>query len=236
MCIRDSIRWLRTISKYRCTVSGGPNFAYAWCTTKIKPEQCEGLDLSSWQCAFNGAEPVRSDVIDLFNERFGDFGFNPNAHYPCYGMAETTLLVTGGSPTAAPVVRSFDRNELVQHRVKEVAKTDPQARDLVGCGQIIEEEDVRIVHSENRNTLPDDEIGEIWINSPSCGVGYFERPEYSAEIFRARLNPDNGKNYVRSGDLGFMHNGELYVAGRLKDMIIVRGVNRYPQDLSLIHI
>ena len=226
------IRWLKAISDYRCTVSGGPNFAYAWCTTKIKPEQCEGLDLSSWTVAFNGAEPVRADVMEEFNRKFGPYGFSPKAHYPCYGMAETTLIVTGGSPREAPVIRAFDRNELVQHRVKEVDPNDRKAHKLVGCGQVILDEDVQIVHPETRRPLPDNEIGEIWINSQSCGVGYFERPEISEEIFRARLNPDNGKGYVRSGDLGFMHNGELYVAGRLKDMIIVRGVNRYPQDIE----
>jgi 8-amino-7-oxononanoate synthase len=226
------IRWLRAMSDYGCTVTGGPNFAYAWCTTKIKPEQCEGLDLSSWEVAFNGAEPVRADVMDEFNKKFEPYGFNPKAHYPCYGMAETTLIVTGGDRKEAPVIRAFDRNELVQHKVVQIDESDRRARNLVGCGQVLQEEDVLIVHPETRRPLPEDEIGEIWINSPSCGLGYFERPEMTAEVFHARLSPDNGKQYVRSGDLGFMHHGELFVAGRLKDMIIVRGVNRYPQDIE----
>ena len=226
------IRWLRAMSDYGCSVTGGPNFAYAWCTTKITEEQCEGLDLSSWEVAFNGAEPVRADVMDEFSKKFGPYGFNPKAHYPCYGMAETTLLVTGGDRNKAPIIRSFDRNELVHHRVVEVDSDDRLGRDLVGCGQVLEEEDVQIVQPETRRPLPEDEIGEIWIDSPSCGVGYFERPEMSGEVFEARLSPDNGKKYVRSGDLGFMHQGELYVCGRLKDMIIVRGVNRYPQDIE----
>lgn len=226
------IRWLRAMSDYGCSVTGGPNFAYAWCTTKITEEQCEGLDLSSWEVAFNGAEPVRADVMDEFNKKFGPYGFSPRAHYPCYGMAETTLLVTGGDRTKAPVIRAFDRNELVHHRVAEVDGDNRVGRNLVGCGQVLEEEDVQIVQPETRRPLPEDEIGEIWINSPSCGVGYFERPEMSAEVFEARLSPDNGKKYVRSGDLGFMHQNELFVCGRLKDMIIVRGVNRYPQDIE----
>ena len=226
------IRWLRAISDYHCSVSGGPNFAYAWCTTKITPEQCEGLDLSGWTVAFNGAEPVRADVLEQFNQKFGPYGFDPRAHYPCYGMAETTLLVTGGDRRKAPVVRSFDRNELVQHRVVEVDSDDRLGRDLVGCGQVLPDEDVQIVQPETRRPLPEDEIGEIWINSPSCGVGYFEREDMTAEFFEARLSPDNGKHYVRSGDLGFMHHGELFICGRLKDMIIVRGVNRYPQDIE----
>ena len=226
------IRWLRAMSDYGCSVTGGPNFAYAWCTTKITPEQCEGLDLSTWEVAFNGAEPVRADVMDRFNEKFGPYGFSPKAHYPCYGMAETTLLVTGGARDEAPVIRAFDRSELVQHRVVQVDSETREGRNLVGCGQVLKGEDVQIVHPETRRPLPEDQIGEIWINSPSCGVGYFERPEITAEVFEARLSPDNGKKYVRSGDLGFMHRGELFVCGRLKDMIIVRGVNRYPQDIE----
>ena len=170
--------------------------------------------------------------MDAFNRKFGPYGFSPKAHYPCYGMAETTLLVTGGKPSETPVIRAFDRNELVQHRVAEVDTEDRVGRNLVGCGRVLPDEDVQIVQPETRRALPDDEIGEIWINSPSCGVGYFERPEMTAEFFEAKLSPDNGQHYVRSGDLGFMHQGELFVCGRLKDMIIVRGVNRYPQDIE----
>ena len=226
------IRWLRAISNYKTWASGGPNFAYAWCTMKITPEDCEGLDLSGWRVAFNGAEPVRDDVMRRFSEKFEPYGFQHKAFYPCYGMAETTLIVTGGDPTSPPIVRNFNKHELVQHRVERVNHDDDNAKALVGCGQVLQEEEVLIVHPETRRPLPDDKIGEIWINSPSCGQGYWEREEESQETFKARLNPDNGKFYVRSGDLGFMDRGELFVAGRLKDMIIVRGVNRYPQDIE----
>ncbi len=230
--LTQPIRWLEAISRFKATASGGPNFAYAWCTMKIEPAQCEGLDLSSWEVAFNGAEPVRADVIEQFTEKFAPYGFNPKAFYPCYGMAETTLIVTGGSKDERPVMRWFNKNDLVDHRVVRTAEGDKDGRRLVGCGQVLEEEEVLIVHPETRKPLPDDEIGEIWINSPSCGLGYWERPDETRETFQARLNPDNGKIYVRSGDLGFMDRGELFVAGRLKDMIIVRGVNRYPQDIE----
>ncbi len=199
---------------------------------KITEEQCEGLDLSCWEVAFNGAEPVRADVMQQFSEKFRPYGFNPKAFYPCYGMAETTLIVTGGSKHTPPIIRPFDKNELVEHRVVPISEDDKNARLLVGCGQVLEEEEVLIVHPETCRPLPDDEIGEIWINSPSCGQGYWRRPEETKETFQASLNPDNGKFYVRSGDLGFMDRGELFVAGRLKDMIIVRGVNRYPQDIE----
>lgn len=226
------IRWLRAISRYRVEVTGGPNFAYAWCATKIKPAQCEGLDLSSWNVAFNGAEPVRADVMDLFSERFAEYGFRKEAFYPCYGMAETTLLVTGGDPAAEPIIRSFDKNELTQHRVDPCDIDDSDAKLLVGCGQVCRGEEVVIVNPETLKPLQDDKIGEILINSPSSGMGYWNREEETAATFRARINPDDGKDYVRSGDLGFMHDGELFVTGRLKDMIIVRGVNRYPQDIE----
>ena len=226
------IRWLRAISKYRAQASGGPNFAYAWCTMKITPEDCEGLDLSSWKVAFNGAEPVNAEVMERFSEKFAPYGFDHSAFYPCYGMAETTLIVTGGCRNEPPIVRPFNKHDLVQHRVVPIEKDHGDARQLVGCGQILEEEEVLIVHPETRRPLPDDKIGEIWINSPSCGLGYWKRPEVTQETFQARLSPDNGKTYVRSGDLGFMDGGELFVTGRLKDMIIVRGVNRYPQDIE----
>ena len=226
------IRWLQAISRFDVAVSGGPNFAYAWCTQKISEEECEGLDLSRWDLAFNGAEPVRADVMDAFSKKFAPYGFRPHVHYPCYGMAETTLIVTGGKQDEPPVIRSFNKHDLVEHRVASVSESDPNARALVGCGQVLEEEEVLIVHPETRRPLSDDQIGEIWINSPSCGRGYWERPAETRETFEARLNPDNGKIYLRSGDLGFMDRGELFVTGRLKDMIIVRGVNRYPQDIE----
>lgn len=230
--LTQPIRWLEAISRFRATASGGPNFAYAWCTMKIEPSQCENLDLSNWEVAFNGAEPVRADVMDQFSEKFAPYGFNPKAFYPCYGMAETTLIVTGGSKHEYPVIRPFKKNDLVEHRVVRTTEDDRDGRRLVGCGQVLEEEEVLIVHPETRRPLPDDQIGEIWINSPSAGLGYWHRPVETKETFQARLNPDNGKMYVRSGDLGFMDRGELFVAGRLKDMIIVRGVNRYPQDIE----
>ena len=226
------IRWLRAISRFGATASGGPNFAYAWCTMKIQPEECEGLDLSKWEVAFNGAEPVRADVMESFSEKFAPYGFNPNAHYPCYGMAETTLIVTGGDKKEPPIIRSFNKHDLTEHRVVRTDADDSNAKPLVGCGQILDDEEVLIVHPETRRQLPDDKIGEIWINSPSCGMGYWERPVETKETFQATLNPDNGKIYVRSGDLGFLNRGELFVTGRLKDMIIVRGVNRYPQDIE----
>ncbi len=226
------LRWLQAISDYKAAVSGGPNFSYRWCTMKIKPEECENLDLSSWKVAFNGAEPVRADVLNEFSRKFEPYGFKHSSHYPCYGMAETALIVTGGKKNEAPIVRSFDRNRLTNYEVKLVDVEDESASSLVGSGQVIPTEEVIIVDPEKRSRLNDNEIGEIWINSPSSGIGYWNKPEESTEVFHGRLAKDDGVSYVRSGDLGFFHQGELFVTGRLKDMIIIRGVNRYPQDIE----
>lgn len=226
------IRWLSAINKYRCTCSGGPNFAYAICADKITDEQCEGLDLSCWTIAFNGAEPVRANVLKAFTRRFAPYGFRHRAHYPCYGMAEASLIVTGGQAQAEPIIRAFDRSALVEQRVVPLPTHDPQAQELVGCGQVIDGEEVLIVHPETRKLMPENEIGEIWVSSPSVGLGYWNKPDESERTFRAALNPDDGRRFLRTGDLGFMDRGELFVTGRLKDMIIIRGVNRYPQDIE----
>ncbi len=226
------IRWLSAINKYRCTCSGGPNFAYAICADKITDQQCEGLDLSCWTIAFNGAEPVRANVLKAFTRRFAPYGFRYQAHYPCYGMAEASLIVTGGDAQAEPIIRAFDRSALVEQRVAPLSTHDPQAQELVGCGQVIDGEQVLIVHPETRKLMPENEIGEIWVSSPSVGLGYWNKPDESERTFRAALNPDDGRRFLRTGDLGFMDRGELFVTGRLKDMIIIRGVNRYPQDIE----
>ena len=226
------LRWLKAISDYKAAVSGGPNFAYRWCTMKIRPEECEGLDLSNWKVAFNGAEPVRADVLREFTNKFEQFGFNHSSHYPCYGMAETALIVTGGKQNQEPIVRAFDKDKLTQYVVEPVSPDSERASLLVGAGQVIPPEEVIIVDPDKRTIRPENEIGEIWINSPSSGTGYWEKPDESAEVFKSKLAEDNGKEYVRSGDLGFFHKGELFVTGRLKDIIIVRGVNRYPQDIE----
>ncbi len=227
-------RWMQAISKYKARISGGPNFSYRWCTKKITHEECEkeNLDLSHWEVAFNGAEPVRSDVLKQFTEMFERYGFKHSSHYPCYGMAETALIVTGGQKTEPPIIRTFNKDELVQYRVKKDEPNSKTAVELTGCGQVIPSEEILIVHPERRVALQDDEIGEIWIHSPSSGQGYWNRPIESNEVFRSRLSDGSQQTYVRSGDLGFMDEGELFVTGRLKDMIIVRGVNRYPQDIE----
>jgi 8-amino-7-oxononanoate synthase len=225
------IRWLRGISRYNVTISGGPNFAYQLCVDKVADEDLEGLDLSSWHLAFNGAEPVRSDTLDRFTEKFGPVGFRPEAMYPCYGMAESTLIVTGGRRKEAPVVRCFSGAALDEHRAVPTQCDERGARLLVGCGGALGNEEVLIVDPDTQQQLPDCQIGEIWVSSPSVGQGYWNKPDATHETFQATLSGGRGP-FLRTGDLGFLDRGELFVAGRLKDMIIVRGVNRYPQDIE----
>jgi 8-amino-7-oxononanoate synthase len=229
--LQKPVRWLRGITKYNVTISGGPNFAYDLCVDKITDEELEGLDLSSWLVAFNGAEPIRSTTLNAFIARFASVGFRSEAYYPCYGMAETTLIVTGSYRQEPPIIRAFDGKALDEHRVVPAAVDEEGARELVGCGHVLPDEEVIIVDPESRKRLPEHQVGEVWVRSQSVGQGYWNKPEITNETFRATTSRgDTG--YLRTGDLGFMDDGELFVTGRLKDLIIVRGVNRYPQDIE----
>ena len=224
-------RWLKAISKYQVSVSGGPNFAYQLCADKITDEEIAGLDLSSWKIAFNGAEPIRYETLKKFTDRFAACGFRHESHYPCYGMAETTLIVTGSQKGVAPVVSAFDRSALDDQRVVSASAEHPQARRLVSSGRALAGSDIKIVSPESRQILHENEIGEIWVSTPGVGTGYWNKPVETEETFHANIG-DGQKNFLRTGDLGFLQNGELYVTGRLKDLIIIRGVNKYPQDLE----
>ncbi|MGE0758432.1 MAG: aminotransferase class I/II-fold pyridoxal phosphate-dependent enzyme, partial [Pirellulaceae bacterium] len=226
------VRWLRAITAHRVTISGAPNFAYDLCVDKISDEEMVGLDLSSWQVAFNGAEPIRPHTLRNFTRRFAAVNFRPETFFPCYGMAETTLIVTGSYQSQPPIIRAFDGQALDEHRVVPTVAGETGTRELVGCGHVLPEEEVAIVDPARGRRLPDHQVGEIWVHSPSVGVGYWRKPEATEETFRARL-PGSDRYYLRTGDLGFMDDGELFVTGRLKDLIIVRGVNRYPQDIEL---
>ncbi len=229
--LQKPIRWLETIARFKATTSGGPNFAYQLCVDKISDDELKGLDLSSWKTAFNGAEPIRASTLRQFSERFSKVGFNPSAFLPCYGMAETTLIVTGGPQPEPPVLQYFDSKQLDLGRVLACNANDPDARELVGSGAVLPGEEILIVDGTTFRPCQSDEIGEVWVKSPSVGQGYWEREEETVNTFGAMTSDGSGP-YLRTGDLGFLHEGQLYVAGRLKDMIIVRGVNRYPQDIE----
>jgi pristinamycin I synthase-3/4 len=232
--LQSPVRWLEAISRYRATTSGGPNFAYELCVRKVRPEQREGLDLSSWEVAFNGAEPVRAETLDAFAREFAPQGFRRAAFHPCYGLAEATLLVTGGGGEAS--VLSVDSAALEADRVLE---SGGSGRRLAGSGRILlEEEDVRIVDPATGLPCGADRVGEIWVAGPHVAAGYWNRPEETALVFGGCLEGLEGlegeaRRYLRTGDLGFLRGGELFVTGRLKDLIILRGRNLYPQDVEL---
>ncbi|HVS00840.1 MAG TPA: amino acid adenylation domain-containing protein, partial [Thermoanaerobaculia bacterium] len=222
--------WLEAVGRYGATTSGGPNFAYELCVRKVGPEEREGLDLSSWRLAFNGAEPVRAETMERFAAAFAPCGFRREAFYPCYGLAEATLLVTGGTPGAPFVEASFEAAALERHEVEETAGSG--ARSLVASGRPWSGQRVAVADPETGAELPPGRVGEIWVQGPSVARGYWGNPEQTARTFAARLASGEGP-FLRTGDLGFMRDTGLFVTGRLKDLIILRGRNHYPQDLEL---
>jgi acyl-CoA synthetase (AMP-forming)/AMP-acid ligase II len=228
--LRRPIRWLRAISRYRATTSGAPNFGYELCL-RIAPEALQELDLSGWQVAYCGAEPVRAGTLERFAEKLAMCGFRRQALYPCYGLAEASLLVAGGAHGAPPVVRAFDRRALDHHSVAPAGAPD-HAVPLVSCGWAHGEEEIAIVNPERGVRSEPQQVGEIWVRGPNVAAGYWNRPEESAATFGGRLAGDDGGPFLRTGDLGFMRDGQLYVTGRLKDIIIIAGRNHYPQDIE----
>ena len=219
------VRWLETVSRHRATISGGPDFAYRLCLDRVSKAQLQKLDLSSWGLAFSGAEPVRADTLRDFRKQFAPAGFAAAALYPCYGLAESTLFVTGGQRGAGMVAHDFSSQALARGIVELEAET---GATLVGCGRSVSGHAVRIVDPASLAVRDAGAVGEIWATGPSIGSGYWNKPEVSRQTF---VECD-GATWLRTGDLGFIHDGQLYVAGRIKDMIIVRGHNLYPQDIE----
>ena len=225
-------RWLQAISKYRGQTNGGPNFAYDLCVEKITPEQKATLDLSCWELAFSGAEPVRAETLDRFSEYFRECGFRRQAFYPCYGMAESTLMITGSRRDAEPVVGSFELKNLEENQAVNTLDSESSIT-LVSSGSNTPEQKLVIVEPETSSQCPDSKVGEIWVKSASVAQGYWHRPELSANSFDGVLADTHERGWLRTGDLGFLQDGELFVTGRLKDLIIIRGRNYYPQDIEL---
>ncbi len=226
------VRWLRAISKHRVTITGGPNFAYDICTKKVSEEELEGLDLSCWKLAYNGAENIRPSTLERFSEKFSRVGFDPKAFYPCYGMAEATLIITGGDRDHPPVSVGFDGDRLDAGFVRRPTKPGNE-RMLVGSGRVLADESVIVVDPTSHEQLSPERIGEIWVTGDSVGQGYLDKPELTDETFKARLNRQPDRTYLRTGDMGFFHEGQLFVTGRIKDLIIIRGLNHYPQDIEM---
>lgn len=232
--VRRPVSWLEAISRYRLTASAAPDFAYDLCLRRISEEQATGLDLSSWRIAVSGGEPVRADVLGRFAERFAPAGLDPAALTGGYGLAEATLMISGGrggEPTDARGVpsRLVDPSALERHELRPPRPGGP-SRALISSGSPIGGE-LLIVDPANGQVLPDGRIGEIWYRGPSVAVGYFGRPAETADTFGGRT-AGGEEGYLRTGDMGTLDNGLLYVTGRLKEMIVAAGRNLYPQDLE----
>jgi acyl-CoA synthetase (AMP-forming)/AMP-acid ligase II len=231
--VQQPIRWLRAIARYRGTHTVGPNFAYAHCIRKIKKERCEGLDLSSWRVAINGSEPVRQETLEEFTRRFKPYGFKKTVFCPGYGLAEATLMVSGTLRRDKPAFCTVAADKLSQHQVVEYTLASEQAKTLMGNGKPTFGTTVLIVDPETSLECPADRIGEIWVGGPSVTLGYWNRSEETETKFRAHLADTGAGPFLRTGDLGFLLDGELYVTGRISDLIIIAGRNYYPQDIEL---
>ncbi len=230
--LRRPLRWLQLLSETNAQFSGAPNFAYELLVQKTTTEERAALDLSQWQLAFCGAEPIHPDTLHDFANAFASAGFREEAFYPCYGMAEVTLLVTGGQGPEALRLLTVDRQQLRQHQAVSVESSHPQAQTLVGCGSTHNGQQLDIVDPESQQSCTDGRVGEIWVQGRSVACGYWNQKTTNQEVFQAKLAGRNGQPYLRTGDLGFRLDGELYITGRLKDLIIIRGRNHYPQDIE----
>lgn len=228
--IKRPARWLEAMSKYRVTTSGGPNFAYDLCVRRVDQETCEQLDLSDWEVAFNGAEPIRAETIDSFCEKFGPCGFKRDTFQTGYGLAEATLIVTSSPKETEPTVLEVDESALEDGFIRPVG--DGPAKRLVGSGLPFEGSKLIVVDPDEERRCEDGEVGEIWFTGPDVAQGYWRDPEETAETFGASLPDDPGSSYLRTGDLGAIVDGELFVVGRSKELIIVNGRNIYPHDIE----
>lgn len=228
--IKQPLRWLKAISHYRATHSQAPNFAYAYCLRRITPSERATLDLSRWQAAGNAAEPINPEVMEQFCRTFEPCGFGQSAFAPAYGLAEATLLVTTSRRTDDPVFCTVCAEALAQNRIVETRI----GQRLAGSGRLLGNTVVAIVHPETLTGCASDEVGEIWVSSAGVARGYWQRPDATQETFRAQLADTGEGPFLRTGDLGFIQDGELFVTGRLKDLIIIRGENYYPQDIEWV--
>ncbi len=223
--------WLEAISTHRATHTGGPNFIYELCVRKVRPEVQATLDLSSWRMALDAAEPVRAETLQRFAERFAPQGFRASAFSPGYGMSEATCKVSAVAAADPPTVLALEPGELERH-VVEQASSGQTARAVVGCGRPGRDVRVEIVDPESCVPVDAGHVGEIWVSGVGVAHSYWGQPSETERQLRARLQGSDGPPFLRTGDLGFLHEGELFVTGRCKDMIIVRGENHYPQDIE----
>lgn len=230
--VKRPLRWLQAIQKYGATHSQAPNFAYELCLKRIKPAKREGLDLGGWLSAGNAAEPINPRVMREFHEAFAECGFKWESFSPAYGLAEATLLVSSTPVGEAPVILSLEASELEKGRISLAGPESSYIREAVSCGALVCETDVAIVNPDELTRCEADEVGEIWVNDPGVAHGYWQRPKATRETFEAQIAGEGATRYLRTGDLGFVKDGNLYITGRIKDLIIIRGTNHYPQDIE----
>ncbi|WP_161990348.1 type I polyketide synthase [Streptomyces alboflavus] len=236
--VRRPLLWLRALSDTRASTSVAPNFGFEACVRRITDEERDALDLRHWRLALNGAEPVRADTLDRFVERFAPCGFRRGALLPCYGLAEATLMVTGVRAHEPPVVGEFDAAALGAGKATQVTGAGKAAgarvTRVVACGPAVDSVNVAVVDAATRRRVPGEgTVGEVWLTGASVARGYWRRPEATEETFGARLEEEPGTPYLRTGDLGFLRDGQLHVVGRTKDVVIVQGRNHYPHDIEL---
>lgn len=230
------VRWLRAMSHYQIVNTACPNFGYDYAVRRVKDAECEGLDLSHWAVAGNGGEPVHKHTMDAFVEKFAPYGFRAETFLPCYGMAESVLFVAGVKSLASPPkVLNLSAAELEAHRVKilDSDSVTERTQHAISCGRPGSGHRVIAVDPETFKPVAADQIGELWAAGPSVPSAYWGMPEESAATFDGRLADSNEGPYLRTGDLGFVHDGEVYITGRLKDLIIIAGRNHYPSDIEL---
>jgi acyl-coenzyme A synthetase/AMP-(fatty) acid ligase/acyl carrier protein len=227
------VLWLQLITRFRATHSGAPNFAYDLCAKRVSDEQLSELDLSCWTVAYSGAEPVRSETMDRFAGRFGACGFQHQAFSPCYGLAEATLMVSGSLKTEPPIVMDVDAARLERGGIATPA-AGVKSRRLAGSGHPRRGTRLLIVDPETRRACPEGTVGEIWVMGPTLAHGYWKQSEESLGTFNAFVSDTGDGPCLRTGDLGFLAGTELFVTGRSKDLIIVRGANFYPQDIEAV--
>jgi acyl-CoA synthetase (AMP-forming)/AMP-acid ligase II len=230
--IQKPIRWLEAISRYQVSTSGAPNFAYDLVARRATAEQISRLDLSSLQVAFCGAEPIRVETLDRFAAKFAECGFRKEAFYPCYGMAEATLFVTGGVHREPPKVQYVETIALEKNQVVMVKAHKEGAKAIVSCGKTWLDSRVAIADPNSLTLCEPNQVGEIWVSGDGIGKGYWQLKEESDRTFQAYLKDTGEGPFLRTGDLGFIYDGELFFTGRLKDVIVLWGLNHYPQHIE----
>lgn len=233
MFLQQPVRWLKAMTTYQATISVAPNFGYELCMKRIKSAQIAQLDLSHWSAALNGAEYLRIETLKRFAETFAPCGFRYEAFYPCYGLAESTVFVTGGTRYQEPETIILDKEQLKNNQIKQVPSEHPSAFTLISVGQSWLEQKLYIVDPQTHHLKSDLEVGEVWLNSASVSQGYWQRPEANNNSFGWTIEGmTEADKFLRTGDLGFLFQGQLYITGRIKDLVIIRGRNHYPQHIE----